>query len=133
MGDIAPLDSSVSVKGTHQTRHGKEGWTSTLTWRELFALIAPGLLDHPIDSIAQHRIAVRLFERKHSGGLSVRITDYDLDTIRTQLGAYGLISVDYSKSTSGGMGLFWSLTPLGQRVLTELRAIRQSPHDGVPD
>ena len=58
------------------------------------------------------------------------IEDYSVDgdvikTISIQLKAYGLIDIRYSQTTNGGMALFWSLTPKGERLMTEVRVIRR--------
>ena len=58
-------------------------------------------------------------ELKHAS-----LDDQDFQTVGVQLQALGLVSIDYSKTTSGGMGLFWSFTPKCERLMMELRAVR---------
>jgi hypothetical protein len=42
------------------------------------------------------------------------------------LKALGLITLKYSQTTKGGMALFWSLTPQGERLMTELRTVKSN-------
>ena len=41
-----------------------------------------------------------------------------------QFQALDLIRVNYTKTTKGGMGLFWSLTKRGERVMMQMRTIK---------
>ncbi|MEG0031867.1 hypothetical protein [Acinetobacter sp.] len=49
--------------------------------------------------------------------------EYQVKTITIQLKAYGLIN---TKTTKGGMALFWTLTPKGEQLMIESRVIKSS-------
>ena len=55
------------------------------------------------------------------------IDDQSFKTIGVQLKALGLVNITYSKAVGGGMGLFWSATPSGERLTLELRTVRTKP------
>ncbi len=128
---IADIDSKYTVHGIYKTQ--KPGYspasydfTYTCSWREMFALIAPYLTEHPNDTSVRSIISDNL-KRLATGstaGYSSRIDDQQFKTITLQLTAYGLIETKYLKTTQGGMALFWSLTPKGQRLMMETRVVR---------
>jgi hypothetical protein len=60
------------------------------------------------------------FENTHGWG----IDDQLYQTIKIQLMTYGLVKLAYSKTTKGGMALFWSLTPKGQSVMMQVRSVK---------
>jgi hypothetical protein len=124
---LAGLDETVSLRGTYWfASAGRSEWQTKIKWRELFALIAPLLIGHPIDSSVQDFLAKHFAEQKHPLASSPAINTQDYFTIRTHLSALKLVSVDYTSTTSGGAGLFWMLTKSGQSLLIESRAVRSS-------
>ena len=54
------------------------------------------------------------------------INDQDFQTVKIQLLSLKLIAVQYSKTVQGGVGWFWSLTPKGNKLMVELRTIKNS-------
>ena len=97
-----------------------------LSWKELFALIAPYLVEHPDDASVKGRMASTLLERAGKSGFSILINDQEFKTATIQLKAYGLVRTEYLKSTAGHMALFWFLTSKGERLMIESRVIRES-------
>lgn len=53
------------------------------------------------------------------------INDQIYQTIKIHLKAVGLIDVKYTKTTQGGMGLFWSLTKVGEMLMLNLRSVKK--------
>lgn len=128
---IADLDSLTIVHGTYKTQQAGHqprtlSFECTITWRKLFALISPYLVEHPNDAIVKSKITESLKEEATGsrGGYSTSINDQEFKTITIQLTAYGLIKTSYSKTVQGGMALFWSLTPRGQQLMIESRVVR---------
>ena len=113
---IADIDSKFTVHGEYKIyRTGfstrEHDFECTISWRELFALIAPYLVEHPSDSTVKVRLASILKERRtgNDGGSSITINDQEFKTITVQFQAYGLVNTKYTQTTKGGMALFWSL------------------------
>jgi hypothetical protein len=129
--NIANIDSPHIFHGTyyqsyreHSTKYEFE---CTISWRDLFALIAPYLVEHPNDSSVKVQLSESLLERAGKSGTTPRINDQEFKTVGIQLSAYGLIQTRYTKTIQGGMALFWSLTDRGERLMLESRVIRESP------
>ena len=129
---LADIDSAVTTHGTYKTpvRYGDriDKFEHTLSWRALFALISPYLVEHPNDASVKIRLASNLKEQAapSSSAHTITIDDQEFKTITIQLKAYGLITTKYSQTVKGGMALFWSLTKAGERLMIESRVIRSN-------
>lgn len=127
---IADIDSEFTINGSYYTRrHGssssiKHSFSSTITWRDLFALISPYLVEHPNDGLVKSKLAASLLEREGKSGSTISINDQEFKTVTIQLEAYGLITTSYNKTTKGGMALFWRLTKKGKQLMIESRVIK---------
>jgi hypothetical protein len=114
---LASVDTELTVRGTKNSQRGPRSWERTVTWGELFATIAPELLEHPNDAGVRLAIA-RLI------GPGGTVDEEILQTIKIQLSALGLVDVQYLKTTKGGMALFWSLTPTGRQEMYARRTVK---------
>lgn len=72
----------------------------------------------PSDESVKSTLSSSMFRRSGSSDENedAALDDQLFRTIAVQLQALGLVKVQYSRSTSGYMSLFWSLTPSGQRT-----------------
>ncbi|MDF7802109.1 DUF4062 domain-containing protein [Pontiellaceae bacterium B1224] len=128
--DIDDFDSLFCIHGKYKSTAG--GYTHTedfeceLSWREIFALLSPYLVEHPNDGSVKLQLTKILFEKSGERGSSPRIDDQEFKTVTIQLKAYGLVSTKYSKTTKGGMALFWSLTEKGDQFMLESRIIKKN-------
>ena len=113
----------VSRQG-YSTRH--YDFECIISWRKLFAIIAPYLVEHPNDTSVKLKLARLLKELKAGSddGSSITINDQEFKTVTIQFQAYGLVKTNYLKTTQGGMALFWSLTPKGEQLMIESRVVR---------
>jgi len=128
--DIADFDTNLTINGEIQRQSGysfySAAWTSTLTWRKLFSLLAPYLMDHPSDQTVASILAKVIADSDSVAGSSPKLNDQQFKTIAIQLKALGLVDVDYTATTKGGMGLFWSLTPTGEKVMMRERIVKKT-------
>lgn len=124
--DLAPLDDKITVKGTFRENSATRDWSTRVTWRELFATIAPSLLLATNDLNLRSHLADLLLARTGRSALLAKIDELDFDTIKVQLLAHGLVTVQPLNTKGGGVGLFWQLTPRGERVMVESRSVRKS-------
>lgn len=128
--DLASLDEKTEVFGTCTVwdAPGKtsrsSSWKLSITWREIFALIAPYLLQYPNDTKVKTELEKALFEKLAHSGYSPHLNDQLYQTVKIQLQAHNLVKVEYLKATGGGMGLFWRLTDAGNSLMVSLRTIR---------
>jgi hypothetical protein len=127
--DLAALDDSLTVKGSYYTQNGKSNWSTRLSWRELFATIAPTLLIATADGKVNIHLAELLLARSGKTGRTPSIEDSVFDTIKVQFLAHNLITIKPLNLTSGGVALFWGLTQFGHSVMLEARSVRLSSED----
>jgi hypothetical protein len=128
--DIASIDSVHTFHGTYHVSHSggrssRHQFQCEISWRDLFALVAPYLMEHPSDSVVKIKLSEALLRRTGKSGTTVRIDDQEFKTAAIQLSAYGLIETRYTKTTKGGMALFWVLTDRGKQLMIESRVVRQ--------
>jgi hypothetical protein len=126
--DIADLDEKIRVNGTYQ-QIGKIMWTpwhEDISRRENFRRLAPELDDCPNSTLVKIRLEKLLIRDTVSSIQNWNLSDDSFQTIKIQLQALGLISVDYRPTVKGGMALFWSLTKEGKSLLYSLRVIRSN-------
>jgi len=98
----------------------------TITWKKLFGLLAPYLLENPNNSLLKKSLGESLFEITGETGYSPTLNDQVFQTIKVQLSAHKLVDIQNLKTTKGGYALFWSLTPKGQALMMELRTVRNN-------
>lgn len=124
---LAGLGESVSVRGT--AKHLVSGtyesftWETSITWGELFGLIAPYLLSPQEDSDVAEKLGLMLYTRseqkKEGNTIGKKLFLKPFETIKIQFKALGLIELKTLKNA-----LYWSLTDVGERELISLRAIK---------
>lgn len=129
IADLAGLDEEINVYGDYSDRRGKHDWSGRATWREIFGYISPYLERYPTDENVKAVLASALFAKTTASSASIiSLNDQLFQTIFVQMKSLGLVSITYSRTDSGGVGFFWSLTPAGKRLMVELRTIRtQTP------
>ena len=117
-------------------------WSSsfTPTWNEIFACIAPLMiheatepaLKSALDSLAETENLDRLQKEKSLARHrlhSFHISQEDFQTIKVQLRALGLIAKSDKARSVKDSGTYWTLTPYGDEIMTQLRAIRRDEDD----
>lgn len=130
--DLASLDDIITIRLQHTK------WSSTIhmdvtkrynleiSWGELFESFAPRLMGNPNEKLAKKYFEEVLGEKVEeiSGGI-ISVNKEDFDTVKIQFIALKVVDVAYLKTTDGGMGLFWRLTPRGKTLMINRRAIRR--------
>ena len=124
--NLADLDEKISISIRYYETSSKSYRHKPVdtTWAEIFYFIAPSLLKHPNDDSVSYTIGSVLFEKAFGYEKTAQVKDHDFDTIKVQLSSLNLVQIQYSKTTKGGMSLFWSLTDRGNALMLELRTIR---------
>jgi len=128
--NLAPLQDKVELRGKYW-RTSYNAWRffeATLTWSEIFASVAPYLVRFPNDEVVKSTLSSAVFTRSgHSAdGEQPTLNDQQFRTVAVQLQALGLVKLQYTGSTTGAPGLFWSLTPSGERLMMELRTVKKA-------
>jgi hypothetical protein len=122
--DLASLDEKINVFGKYYYGNNRRDWALEITWREVFALLSPHLLDHPNDVKVERELNRTLFEKFGREGNHNSLNDQVYQTIKIQLQALNLVTVQYLPATNKGMSLFWSLTKSGYALMMSLRTIK---------
>jgi Domain of unknown function (DUF4062) len=127
--DVAGLDDSFTLTGEFTTYSssgsGRRSWSADATWRDVFAAIGPYLYEYPNDTQVKNVLEKAMFKRSGKGGYSPSLDDQVFKTVAVQLRTLGLIKTEYLKATTGGMALFWSLTPTGEAEMLRARVVRK--------
>jgi hypothetical protein len=124
--NLAELDEKITLSGTSYRSRPDQPWLCTLSWAELFSLIAPYLLEHPNDSLLKSKLTSSLQEKVNDSGTMAKLNDQQYQTVKIQLMALGLVDIQYAATTGGGMDLFWSLTSVGNSALMKLRSVKSN-------
>ena len=131
--NLASLDDSYAVllkwkeySSTYEgTRTKKRTEEVLVTWKEIFACIAPDLQEYPNNQLVNYKLGSSLYRmQRPSSDIDVEVQDDNFKTIRVQLSALGLIHTNYQETTKGNMALFWSLTKKGENLMAELRTVK---------
>ncbi len=129
---------SATAPGEYQSKTISSSFNPT--WNELFACIAPLMiheatepaLKNALDSLAEAENIERMREKKTLARHSLRsfhISQDDFQTIKVQLRALGLIAKSDKVRSVKDSGTYWTLTPYGDEVMTQLLAIRRNEDD----
>jgi len=104
-----------------------------LTWNEIFSYLAPELIDEIDDKEFDEKVNAFMEKKHDEGGVfgppnghslgNFRLDTKDLQTIKIQLRALGLITKGSKKRSAKDTKLYWTLTPYGDNVMTVLRAV----------
>lgn len=119
--DLAGLDETFCVEAVVYTMDTAQTIQQVLTWREIFASIAPFLGGSLSRSDASTTLAQ--YCRKRLGVRGEPVLDEQcFATIAVQLRELGLVAI--TPIVRGQSAEMWALTPAGERLMVELRAVR---------
>lgn len=125
-------DSSITTDGTDYSA------TITPSWNEIFAAVAPSMIHETTERALRHafqqflnREAQQTFKNQRKfkdhqlGNFAFRPDE--IETCMIQLRALGLIKPNDRKRSVKDIGNYWTLTPYGNTLMVQLRAIRRDP------
>lgn len=136
-GDLFKIAYTFKVRPKDSLE--KTNWSGTFmaSWNDIFAWTAPHMLDEASDrdlkraldafaeSVRKPRLPKDKRQLKNSYLSEFVVAENDFHTIKIQFLALGLMAKSIKKKSLKATGNFWSLTPYGESVLTNLRAIRK--------
>lgn len=126
--NLASLHEVIELNGTYKKNcNGSDlHWSTKISWEEIFGAISPYLLEHPSDSSIKIKMKKSAIDREISDYYTSELDDQDFQTVKIQLIALGLVNVTYSKTTKGGMGLFWRMTESGNELMLNIRTVHKN-------
>ena len=95
-----------------------------ITWKDLFARFAPTLTSVPFDFYAKETLEKEFQELTYNSMLVVN--DYDINILKVQFIALGLIEVVLEKIQSSMPSPHWRLTKKGNKLMCELVSIKRN-------
>lgn len=110
------------------------------TWNQIFGAVAPAMTNEATDHSLRLKIqsfisqeARRLYqsEKKFKGRelIDFSHSTTEIDTCIVQLRALGLIKINDKKRSVKDIGTYWTLTPYGDALMVQLRAVHREPLD----
>ncbi|OUM02852.1 DUF4062 domain-containing protein [Variovorax sp. JS1663] len=144
--DLAQGDDEHTVETRIESRtHIFEPYPVVYSWDDLFANVAPALLNEASDQrlrMALHEYikadALRLFNedadipKTDKAYPQCLVPESEKDTCIVQFRALGLIVESQRKRSVTDSGKYWALTPYGDHKLVQLRAMRRNAQDHQP-
>ena len=146
VGDLAQGEEEYEVNFSFSAQNSSElldfyseelhASSFSASWNDLFAAVAPiliaeapeGEMKNALDHFAYDRNYLNLAEDFSERGkkiYSFSILDRDFQTIKVQFRALGLIAKSEKQRSVKDREIYWSLTPRGDLMLTQLRAIKR--------
>jgi hypothetical protein len=146
---LAQGEDKLSIKCNFEStdeKYTSYTWNGTIqtTWNEIFYQISPLL----IDEASEHRIRNSLNEfvaikkrpemKLREDAKGHRFSGFAIDednyqTIKVQFRALGLIIQSMKKRAVTDKGAYWTLTPYGDTIMNQLRAIKRENNDQNPN
>jgi hypothetical protein len=110
----------------------------TPTWNAIFAAVAPCMINEARDQTLRNAFTSYLQQEsykafaqrkefKERALVDFKFSSIDIDTCMIQLRALGLIQASDKKRSLKDSNTYWTLTPYGNTLMVQLRAIRKEP------
>ena len=127
--------------GTTKKPRTPQGWTGTISpeWNEIFAAIAPALIQEATDAQLRKQFGEFLSRYGKTNWeddkdlKGIRLYDFSFDdeeeitTCIIQFRALGLIQESQKKRSIHDKAFYWALTRFGDRQMAQLRALKRTP------
>jgi hypothetical protein len=100
-----------------------------LSWNNIFYLIAPLMVDEATEEDLHNELKQYLRDiiekKRRVRPINIYVKNIDFQTIKVQLIALGLIFKSDKKRSIKDSGVYWSLTPYGETIMMQLRALKK--------
>lgn len=106
-----------------------------ITWNNIFAYLSPILINEASEYQLKNKLNKFIEElfnkilenrpKKYLRCKKININEDDYQTIKVQLRALGLILQSDKKRAMSDKGTYWTLTPYGDTIMNQLRAIKR--------
>ncbi len=122
------FEEKTNISGTYEIGvYGqcvRKDWGVTISWKDLFLMISPYMLEWCNEqTIGDHIARAVLKSQNISGPMNPKVDDDILQTIKVQFLALNLINSTVGRT---GVGIFWSLTPKGKKLMLVGRSIKKN-------
>lgn len=108
------------------------------TWNQIFGAVAPTMTNEATDAVLRNSLksfitqeASRVYQEKNQfkdkSLIDFSQVSSEVDTCIIQLRALGLIKINDKKRSVTDRGTYWTLTPYGDALMVQLRAVHREP------
>jgi len=108
------------------------------TWNQIFGAVAPTMTNEATDTVLRNALktfitqeARRVYQEnkqfKDKSLVDFSHVSSEVDTCIIQLRALGLIKINDKKRSVTDRGTYWTLTPYGDAMMVQLRAVHREP------
>lgn len=126
--------SYFSYGGGSAANTGGINGRENFTWNYIFSLLSPLMIDEASDILLKEELDNIVLRRINSGFvaenkplkiMNFQVTDIDYQTVKVQFRALGYITKSTKPRSIKDTFTYWTLTPLGDAIMTKLRAQRK--------
>lgn len=125
--NLAPLSDTFHLAGTFLLTNNNGGdWKIEWTWEQIFAAIGPDLLTWTNEGMVEINLAKAAVYASR-GYTTVVLASVDSEifkTVKIQLMALGLVTVQPQTTVSKTVAPFWGITAKGRQVLLQIRTVK---------
>lgn len=127
---LAGLDEKITLQGSYIDPYTvgsrRTPWEMKVSWRDIFGAISPYIVKFPTEHDVKKKLSEAMMTKANLRGSLPEINDQLFETVAIQLKALGLVNITYMRVANP---LFappgvWSLTASGEKLMTEIRAVR---------
>lgn len=122
--DLASLQESFKICGDFDLGDGSRRWSCDVTWSDIFFFISPYIIGACSQDDVKRVLKDALLSRIGNSSYFSTIDDQLFQTVAIQMRALGFVEVLLNSSPLGVNSPMWKLTPNGERMMVELRAVR---------
>lgn len=98
--------------------------TVTTTWNIIISILAPLMIDECAEKVLCKQLS-SYFQLELGTYNDFNVIDHDFQTIKVQLIALHIIQKSERKRTAKDTDTYWSLTPYGNRLMMQLKALKK--------
>jgi len=124
--NLVSAENKFHLVGTYYAsgKQWSSGWQADFSWNQIIALLGPHLFQPLAEGSANSELAKSICANIGVIGSSYYINDEIFNTMKIQLLALEYIDIQSLNTKGGGIGVFFTLTPLGREVMLRVRTVQ---------
>ena len=122
--DLAGFDDIFRLHGHYDFGEGLRTWSCDFTWSEIFSMISPYIISPCHQGNVYEVLKVAAGSKLENTAYLFALDDQLFQTIAIQMRVLGLVDIKPDAAGNGGGSPLWELTPKGERIMVDLRAVR---------
>lgn len=99
--------------------------TFTTTWNVIISILAPLMIDECTEEMLLDHLSSYIRVELEIYNYDYKVIGYDFQTIKVQLIALHIIQKSERKRTAKDTDTYWALTPYGNRLMMQLKALKK--------